>query len=376
MSVAAGPTPGGVSRRLAGFRSPAAGSGRPSPFHQEPGAGGLPGVGRILTWQLALLVVVTVGVPAGAPTVALLLTAGLLVAVSTVRVGGRYPHRWAATLLRHRRRRGTPAEPAPTAVHGLLPRLLVQTQVDRAGNRVGVAAVGADAGHVAVVQLAPAGEADPATLVAALHRAFDDPDHPISEARLVVWVAPGGPVPIRVHWLALRYRYADAPWAALARGGGATGARRAAASAAQRLAGDLTGAGHPGTVLDTPDLYHALSLAIGADATPGHGGGYHAVEHWRDWTIGGSRQVCFVPRSAADRIPLLGRYVPEASFTCTSYALRRGWDGRTTATATARAVLSPGGSLSARQASAALGVRLSAADGRHGDGVLATLPLA
>ncbi|MBE1485517.1 type VII secretion protein EccE [Plantactinospora soyae] len=335
------------------------------------------GVGRVAIWQLAALAVLATGFRLDLPTGAVLLLATLLLAATSVRIGGQCAYQWAVIFVRYRRRRrGTSDQPAPTAVHSLAPRLLVQTQTDRSGNRAGVAAVGDDTGYTVVVQIAPTAQPDSARLVSVLHQAFDRADNPVSGARLVGWAAPVGPAPVRVYWLALRYRYADAPWPALARGGGAAGGRRAAASAAQRLRSDLADAGYPSTVLDTPELYHALFVAIGADRGAVSGSRYHAVESWRDWSVGEVRQACFTPRSAADQVPLIGLCAPGASFTCTAYALRRTAQGRVTATTTVRIGLPNSAPYTPGQVAAKLGVRLIATDGRHRENVLATLPLA
>ncbi|MFC6018586.1 type VII secretion protein EccE [Plantactinospora solaniradicis] len=337
------------------------------------------GVGRVAIWQLAVLAVLATGFRLALPTGLVLAFAALLLAATSVRIGGHCAYQWAAIFVRYRyrrRRRGAADQPAPTAVHSLAPRLLVQTQTDRLGNRAGVAAVGDETGYTAVVQIAPTAQPDPAMLVSALHRAFDRADNPVSGARLVGWAAPVGPAPVRVYWLALRYRYADAPWPALARGGGAAGGRRAAASAAQRLRSDLAEAGYPSTVLDTPELYHALFVAIGADRGAVSGSRYHAQESWRDWSVGQVRQACFTPRAAADQVRLIGLCAPGASFTCTAYALRRTAQGRVTATTTVRIGLPSSAPYTPGQVAAKLGVRLLATNGRHREHVLATLPLA
>jgi type VII secretion protein EccE len=335
------------------------------------------GVGRVAVWQLAVLAVLATGFRLDLPTGLALVLAILLLAATSVRIGGHCAYQWAAMFLRYRRRRRSAAsQPAPTAVHSLAPRLLVQTQTDRLGNRAGVAAVGDDSGYTAVVQIAPTVQPDPAMLVAALHRAFDRADNPVSAARLVSWAAPVGPAPVRVYWLALRYRYADAPWPALARGGGAAGGRRAAASAAQRLSSDLADAGYPSTVLDTPELYHALFVAIGADRGAGSGGRYHAREGWRDWSVGQVRQACFTPRSVADQVRLIGLCAPGAALTCTAYGLRRTAQGRVTATTTVRIGLPSGVPYTPGQVAAKLGVPVLSTNGRHREHVLATLPLA
>lgn len=333
------------------------------------------GPGRVAAWQVAVLAVLATGFRVGPVSVTVMGLAGVLVAVTSLRVGGLCGYQWAVVLVRYVVRRRRAAPPVPTPVHALLPTLLVHSHADRVGNRTGVATVGGE--HIAVVRLAPAVHPDPALLISLLHKAIDRAEYPVSGARLVVLAVPASPWPVRMHWLALRYRPADAPWAALARGGGETGCRKAVASAAQRLVSDLAGAGCTGAVLDAPELYRELLTSLGVSPDAGTGG-HRAVETWRHWSAGPVRQACFTPRSPADAVPLMGRSIAEAAFTCTSYSVTRATpDGPAHAAATIR--LGVAGNqfwLTPERVAGKLGVRLLPGNGRQARWVSATLPLA
>jgi type VII secretion protein EccE len=324
------------------------------------------GPGRVATWQLAALAVLATGLRITPWTIVVAGLAVLVVAVTSVRVRGLCGYQWAVVLAQYvvRRRRPKP----PTALHALAPELRVHPHEDRVGNRTGVATV--DDNHIAVVRLAPTAHPDPAVLVSALHKAIDREDHPVSGARLVVLAIPASPYPVRMHWLALRYRAAAAPWAALARGGGEPGCRKAVASAAQRLVGDLAG-----TVLDASELWQDLHVALGVSPDAG---APRAVETWRHWSAGPVRQACFTPRDPADAVSLLGRSVAAATFTCTAYSITRTFpNGPAHVTATVRlGVSSQQFWLTPERVAAKLGVRLLPAAGRQARSTLATLPLA
>lgn len=331
------------------------------------------GAWRVVIWQVAGLAVLATGFRVTPVTVLVISLAGAILAATSVRVGGLCGYQWAVVLVRFVARRGLSA-PARTPVHILLPELRVHRHEDRVGNRTGVATLGDD-DHIAVVRVATAAQPDPALLVSLLHKAVDRVEYPISGARLVVLAVPANPWPVRTHWLALRYRVADAPWAALARGGGAAGCHKAVASAAQRLVSDLTDAGCTGAVLDAPELCRELVAAVGANPDIA---GNRAVETWRHWSAGPVRQACFSPRSPADAVALLGRCVPEAMFTCTAYSVTRvAAPARTQVTATVRVGVATNGIWGApERAAAKLGVRLFSARGRQAAQVVATLPLA
>jgi type VII secretion protein EccE len=341
------------------------------------------GVAQVAVWQVAVLAGLAAVATLDPPSVAVIAVGALAVLLTSVRVAGLCGYQWAVTWIRYRLRRRGAGAPVTNPVRALEPRLSVHTQVDRAGNRVGITSTSKESDFGVTIRIAPADHPDPNRLISVLHKAFDSEDVPMSSASLVVWAMPGvatSPVAIRVHWLALRYRPLEAPWAALARGGGADGGRRAAASAALRLVSDLAEIGYAGSVLDTPDLYSELLVAVGADpdALRGSGSaGYQAQETWRGWSVGELRQACFLPRSNSDALALIGRCVPESTFTPTSYTLSRTARGRVRATGVLRlGVAKKRFWLTPHEAAGKLGMRLLPADGRHARHVRATLPLA
>lgn len=330
------------------------------------------GVGQVAVWQLAAVAVLVTAFPADVGTVPVIAVAVLVVLVSSVRFGGLCGYEWAIVYVRYRMRKPVAA---PTPMLALLPSLYVHTHFDRAGNRVGVASVDENVDYSVTIRLAPSARPAPQALLALLHKSFDSQ---VSSVQLVVRAVAASPAPIRVHWLALRYRSDVHPLAALARGGGQEGGRRTAAAAALRLVGELADAGYPSVVLDTLELHQDLLVVAGADPEAFHGPRpTRMTESWRDWSIGRLRQVCFVPRNPADATALVGRYAPGSTFTCSSYSLTRTARGHVRSRAAVRIGVSREEFwLSPEKVTARLGVPLKAANGRHGEHVLATLPLA
>lgn len=326
--------------------------------------------GQVAVWQLAALAVLVAAFPVNIAAGAL---AVAVVGLSSIRMGGLCSYEWAVIYIRYRMRKPLSA-PAPMLA--VLPNLYVHTHIDRAGNRVGVATVDTD--FTVAIRLAPTAHPSPQQLISLLHKSFTRPDLQLSGAQLVVWAVPASPAPIRVHWLALRYRSDAYPLAALARGGGSEGGRKAAASAALRLVGSLADAGYPSVVLDTIELHQELLVAVGAEALHGPKSGSVMVrETWRDWSIGQIRQACYAPRRSADAIPLVGRYVPGSTFTCTSYSFSRTARGQIKTRAALRIGVAPDRQWLAQDTvSARAGIPLLPTNGRQHAHVLATLPLA
>ena len=298
--------------------------------------------GQIAMWQIAVLAVLMTMKPFDTfdvTEIVVFTVAVLVVAATSVRRGGLCLYQWIGVRLGHVRR----AKPAPSQdpIEAALPGLTVARHVDRAGNRVGLASVGAD--RIALVRLPSGVRPELDTLVTALRDAQQRTDIPLAGAQLVVWAVPGptSTEPMRTHWLALRYRPSVAPGAALARGGGVTGADRAAASAALGLVGRLAEAGQPAAVLDEPELRQDLLVALGADPrafagnTPGARPVVKVDEKWRTWSIGRLTQMTFAPgpRVATE---VLGASIPGAEFTCTSLLLRRTPRGTTESSVSVR----------------------------------------
>jgi type VII secretion protein EccE len=282
--------------------------------------------GQIAVWQIAALAVLLTVNPFGVTGIAVAAAAVLVVAATSVRRGGLCLYQWFGVRLTYLRR----AKPSPSAdpIEAVLPGIRFVRHVDRAGNRVGLASIGAD--RVAVVRLPSGVRPEFDVLVTALRDAQQRSDIPLAGAQLVVWAVPGptSVEPMRIHWLALRYRPSVAPGAALARGGGSTGSDRAAASAALGLVGRLAEAGQAAAVLDEPELRQDLLVALGADprafagSTPGARPVVTVAESWRSWSIGRLTQASFSPgpRVATE---ILGSMIPGTEFTCTSLLLRR-----------------------------------------------------
>jgi hypothetical protein len=232
----------------------------------------------------------------------------------------------------------------------VLPELRIAQHVDRAGNRVGLGSAGG--GWSGAVRLSAHTTPDVRVLISVLRDAMRSTTIPLASARLVVWTVPGPPQPadprgylpngsyqrippsaarpIRVYWLAVRYRPDGAPHATLARGGGETGAMRATASALLALSARLDGAGYQNTVLDQGTLGQELMVALGV-AGPSSGA---ANETWHDWSTGAARQVCYQPTAArargtsgplddAEAALLIEEWLPSAAFSCVSYTLSR-----------------------------------------------------
>jgi type VII ESX secretion system EccE translocon-like protein len=371
--------------------------------------------------------------------------AGALVGMTSVRFRGRHLAQWADTQGRYRyrrvstRRRADKPATAAEPLASLLPDLGLGEYVDRAGNRVGLAAT--DGGWVSAVRLRSSGEPQINALIEVLREAYAATTIPLASAQLVVWTAappevplqqqghqsqqqghqpgqvphsgqtqsgqtqspqpqlylaspdlsetmslrampspdltdtanlaamppplpqpspdlsetmtmqaltglpgpgqpalpgPGAPfpgqqppqpqnlAPMRVTWLALRYRPRQAPYAAAARGGGELGSARAVASAALGLVARLDEAGYTADALNQSELGQELMVAVhGADPSPPN-----VLETWRDWSAGSLRQICYEPHRALDPAALLGRWTPGAAFTCASYTLSRTARGR------------------------------------------------
>jgi type VII secretion protein EccE len=342
-------------------------------------------VGQVALWELAIVAVLATVIPPRPASIAVGAVALVVIGTTSVRWSGLCAYQWAGVHLRFRRRPRTVRAADP--LEHVLPGLRVRRQIDRAGNRAGLAERGDSLS--AVVRLVPAANPDPAGLLAVLESAFDRTDIRLAGAQLVVWSVPSPPraryygdgrdvAPIQVHWLALRFRSADAPAATIARGGGDLGAARATTAAALGLAGRLAEAGYSGVVLDEPELRQELLVALGSDSpTVTATAPVTVQETWQDWAIGTLRQITYRPTSAADGRAVLGRFVPGAAFTCTSYALRRPARGGTRGESRVRIGWHPTSRPPVpRQVAAALGVRLLVDNGRHAESVVDNLPMA
>ncbi|NUR63645.1 MAG: type VII secretion protein EccE [Catenulispora sp.] len=174
------------------------------------GAAALDWIAPVRLWQTVAWEAATLAAAAGYGHSALTEAvgyagAGALVGATSLRVHGRCLAQWTDTQGRYRHRRlsakrRAAAEAAAAPLAALLPDLGLGGYVDRAGNRVGLAA--SDGGWVATVRLGPTVEPDVRELLAVLREAFADQTIPLTAAQLVVWTASGtgaGAVPTTGH---------------------------------------------------------------------------------------------------------------------------------------------------------------------------------
>jgi len=341
------------------------------------------GIRQIMLWEIVALVVVASWYPIRIAGWIVLGLGVLVIALTSVRFDGLCAYQWLGGYARFRRRRAAGKQRGGDPLNAVLPGLRLHQHVDRAGNRAGVANV--DDSWVSVVRVAPAMPIDPRPLLALLRKAYARTDIRLSAAELVSWSVPSPPraryygdqrdtQPLQMHWLALRYRPADAPSAALARGGGDTGAVRAAASAGIALVSDVAKLGLPAAVLDQAELRQELLVALGVGNS---GGNVQVTETWQDWSIGSLRQLCFAARDGQGEIAVLGRWATGAAFTATSYTLGRDSRDRIRGRGLVRVGIHPTEArMTGRQLNRLLGVRLLSRNGRQDLSVRGTLPLA
>jgi type VII secretion protein EccE len=342
---------------------------------------------QVTVWEVALVAVVATVWPFRLVSIIVAAVAVLVIGMSSVRVRGLCAYQWIAVWWRYRRREGERRTTDPLGA--LLPNLRFQQQIDRAGNKAGLARLGED--WITVVRLAPAGKPDPVELVTVLRATCDRTDIRLSGAELVIWSVPPPPraryygdqrdsEPLQVHWLALRYRIAEAPLAAKARGGDEEGAAKAAATAALALVGRLAEVGYAGVVLEEPDLRQDLLVALGSDVGALSGPARPELrirETWKEWSAGTLRQACFRTRDQRGALEVLGRRLSQSAFTATSHTLRRNGRGDLLGESTVRIGMHPTQPQpDAKQVGKALGVALLPRNGRQERYVRDTLPLA
>ncbi|PRX48554.1 type VII secretion protein EccE [Prauserella shujinwangii] len=274
----------------------------------------------------------------------------LVAAVASVRVRGGRLALWAVTWLGYRLRQHDDREP------------LHAVRVSSHGHGLGLAAVGDT--WAAVVRLSDGHHAAVAAAVRVLRAVYRQTEVPLVSAQLVRWSGSGGPV----CWVVVRYRAAEAPFAARLRGGGERGAQRATLAAASLLTDLLAAAGARGTVLTAEELSDDLLRALGA------GDGIRGVETWRSWSDGGLAQACFRPARSPGPVPVFTATAPGAVFTAVSLTLRGAPSGTPREDLVVRFGLRPGES--AERVAAGFGVPLVPLHGRHRPYLRRTLPLA
>ncbi|WP_344668003.1 type VII secretion protein EccE [Catenulispora yoronensis] len=200
-SVPTAPTTSAAPEAAEAPTTPAAPTAPSIPATLSRGTAVLDWFAPVRTWQTVAWEAATLAAAAGhgrsALTEAVAYTgAGALIGMSSLRVHGRCLAQWTDTQGRYRyrrlsakRRAEAEAEAAAAPLATLLPDLGLGGYVDRAGNRVGLAA--SDGGWVATVRLGPAVEPDVGALLAVLREAFADTTIPLAGAQLVVWTADG-----------------------------------------------------------------------------------------------------------------------------------------------------------------------------------------
>ncbi|GAA1981561.1 type VII secretion protein EccE [Amycolatopsis minnesotensis] len=313
-------------------------------------------VRQIAVWELAAVAVLTAFGFDDVPhplRIAVASVAAVAVLATSIRIGGAHFAGWAAAWLGYRF--GRRDEPLTGDVE-------IREHVDRAGNRFGVARAGD--GWSCVIRLAGTASASPAALRDGVLEAFRRPEIPLASAQVLVWTVPGpdGGAPLRVRWLAVRYRPEAEPLAATARGGGELGAMRATVSAALRIVGGFANSGWESAVLDAAELEEDLRVALGARDG-------EVADNWRAWRSGDLTQTCHAPLGRQDSARVLDGYADGAAFTATSLLVHRDPGGHERITTTIR--------IGATGHDAhALPFRTRPLHGRHAAHVRLSLPLA
>ncbi|HEX6683731.1 MAG TPA: type VII secretion protein EccE [Candidatus Limnocylindrales bacterium] len=294
--------------------------------------GGINLAWRIAVWQL-IAVVVVAALVMGEPVVAV---AGcLLLAVSAIRIDGKWLDQLVTTYLRYRSQRahhdGTPLE-------SLAPGLSTHAYTDRAGNRIGVAESGRE--WTALLRIEPPDTGSVGVLldeVAASLSAAGEPGTKtegvrLASAQLVRWAVPrpaksqaktssktssktSGKRTWDVYWVAVRFDAVTDARAVAARGGGKKGAIAATAVAALRLAIQLRQAGFTARAVEEPELRTELVCSLGG---PGK-----VREAWRWWSVGTLHHATYRVNSSTDPAQLLSWSAPAPALsTCTAILLR------------------------------------------------------
>lgn len=302
------------------------------------------------------------------PSIPVLLVAALAVATTSVRVAGRHFAGWTAIWVRHRLLQHDGRHPGDDPLLVLAPDFRLRQHHDRAGNSFGV--VGVEDGWTAVLRLAPGRDPDLSTVTEVLRQACDNADIPLAGAQVLVRTEGAR----REYLLAVRYRPAEAPLAALSRGTGELGEHRAITRAALGVLGALADAGYPATVLEAGELAAELreTLGIQGELLAGSRRTSSVVDGWWSWSAAGTTQVCFAAKTDLDSAFAVS--APDSSLTVVSYHLRRTHLGRLHEHVTIRVANHRGTRKPLRAGD--LDVPVLPLYGRHEAAVRGTLPLA
>lgn len=267
---------------------------------------------QIAAWEATVIAAaLTFHLAGPAGRVAIALAAALVVAGTSVRVAGRHFAGWTLIWIGYRLLQHHDRKLAMDPLLGLAPDFRLRQHGDRSGNRFGIAGVGD--GWSAVVKVH--GEPDPRTLLDVVRKACDNPDIPLSAAQLTIH-ADGAR---RAYLVAVRFRAAEAPLAAISRGSGELGEHRATARAALGVVAALADAGYDSTVLEAGELAAELraSIGVGADSR------VVVSDGWRSWSAGDTEQAGF--SATAD---VLGAHARGAAVTVTSFTTSRTSHGK------------------------------------------------
>jgi Putative type VII ESX secretion system translocon, EccE len=348
-------------------------AGEPSPHHDGSLLSAITtrllpiGFGQLAAWDAAaiaiLLAFATLEEPARSLVAAV---AALVLAATSVRIAGRHLAGWMLTWISYRLLQHEDRHLGTDPLLVLAPDLRLRQHADRAGNRYGIVGIGD--GWTAVVRLHT--EPDIGKVTEVLRQACDNADIPLAGAQLLV----RADATRREYLLAVRFRPADAPLAALSRGSGELGELRATARAALGVLGE---AGYHGTVLEAGELAGELRAILGGQGALADGRqvtGPRVADGWRSWSAGDTTQTCFAALTRPGLPLVLGPHASGARFTVTSYTLCRTTLGRLRADVTIRVVRHRDARGPAR--SRDLQVPAVPLYGRHEAAVRRTLPLA
>lgn len=320
--------------------------------------------GQIVAWALAAIVAAVTFPVVGQPGRIVFGTLAVVVfGTTSIRLARRHLAGWALTWISYRLLRHDDRRLGADPLLVLAPDLRLRQHADRAGNRFGIAGVGD--GWTAVVKLRPSAEPDVGKVADVLRHACDNADIPLAGAQLVLRTQGEQ----REYLLAVRYRPAESPLAALARGNGELGEHRATTRAALGVVGALAEAGYPSTVLEAGELAAELRGFLGVQGPSGA-----AADGWRSWSAGSTTQACFGGLCMDSLQAVFRAQAPTAAFTVTSYMLHRTALGRLREDVMIRIVKQDG--LDEPPRAADLDVPAVPLYGRHEAAVRRTLPLA
>ncbi|MTD53645.1 type VII secretion protein EccE [Amycolatopsis pithecellobii] len=317
---------------------------------------------QIIVWALALVILLV------DRDLTIVLLIAIVVGTTSVRVAGRYLADWALVWVRYRLLRHADRRLGHDPLLVLVPGFRLRQHHDRGGNSFGIAGIGD--GWTAVLRLTAAGEPDLTALAGVLRAACDNADIPLAGAQLLVRTEGTQ----RVYLVAVRYRPAEAPLAALARGAGELGEHRAIIRAALGVAGTLAEAGITATPLEAAELAAELreTLGVKGDLLARSHRTIGVTDSWRSWSAAGTTQACFTPKASLESA--FSTFADAASFTVASYQLSRTHLGHLREDVTVRAVKYQGMRRPPRAED--LGIPAIPLYGRQEAAVRQTLPLA